>query len=51
MDILQDSNEGEHINPVGPLTPTLVIVLSGYGQERWYSDWTWTDEMVYCLDL
>ena len=27
-------------------------VLSGYGHERWYSDWTLPDDdMVYRLDL
>ena len=26
-------------------------VLSRYGQERWYSEWTWPDGMVYRLDL
>ena len=33
------------------VTPTLFTVQSGYEQERWYSNWTWPDEMVYSLDL
>ena len=26
-------------------------VMSGYGQESWYSDWMWPDMMVHWLDF
>ena len=40
---LWDSNEGANINQVG--SHPLFTGQSRYGQEKWYSDWTWPDEI------